>query len=160
VAVQIRSYGGSDLDAVVRLSLLAWEPVFESIENVLGSTIFRRLHPDWRSDQRRAVEGVLGTEGTKVWVAEVGDHVAGFIAVDANQQRQLGEVVMIAVDPACQNDGIGARLTSFALEWLSKAGMTVAMVETGGDPGHAPARRLYEKAGFTLLPIARYFKAI
>jgi hypothetical protein len=32
------------------------------------------------------------------------------------------------------------------------------MVETGGDPGHAPARRTYERSGFTLLPIARYFK--
>jgi len=36
--------------------------------------------------------------------------------------------------------------------------MRVAMVETGGDPGHAAARRTYEKAGFTLVPIARYFK--
>jgi hypothetical protein len=34
------------------------------------------------------------------------------------------------------------------------------MVETGGDPGHAPARHVYEKTGFTLLPIARYFKAL
>jgi hypothetical protein len=32
------------------------------------------------------------------------------------------------------------------------------MVETGGDPGHAAARRTYEKAGCVLLPIARYFK--
>ena len=29
------------------------------------------------------------------------------------------------------------------------------MVETGGDPGHAAARRTYEKAGYILLPIAR-----
>jgi len=36
--------------------------------------------------------------------------------------------------------------------------MKVAMVETGGDPGHAPARHVYEKAGYTLLPIARYYK--
>jgi hypothetical protein len=38
--------------------------------------------------------------------------------------------------------------------------MTVAMVETGGDPGHAAARRTYEKAGYILLPIARYFKSL
>ncbi len=36
--------------------------------------------------------------------------------------------------------------------------VAVAMVETGGDSGHAPARRAYEKAGFALLPIARYFE--
>jgi hypothetical protein len=34
------------------------------------------------------------------------------------------------------------------------------MVETGGDPGHAPARRTYEKAEFSLVPVARLFKAL
>ena len=34
------------------------------------------------------------------------------------------------------------------------------VVETGGDPGHAPARAAYEAAGFTLLPIARYFRVL
>jgi hypothetical protein len=44
--------------------------------------------------------------------------------------------------------------------WMKDAGMSIAMVETGGDPGHAPARRTYEKLGFGLLPIARYFKKL
>jgi len=65
---------------------------------------------------------------------------------------------MLAVEPDHQAGGIGTALTGFALESLKDAGMTTAMVETGGDPGHAPARRTYERAGFTLLPIARYFK--
>jgi hypothetical protein len=34
------------------------------------------------------------------------------------------------------------------------------MVETAGDPGHAPARRLYEGAGFTPFPIVRYFRTV
>ena len=44
--------------------------------------------------------------------------------------------------------------------WLRETGARVAMVETGGDPDHPPARRLYERADYTLLPIARYFKAL
>jgi hypothetical protein len=36
--------------------------------------------------------------------------------------------------------------------------MRVAMVETGGDPGHASARHVYEQAGYQLLQVARYFK--
>jgi hypothetical protein len=39
-------------------------------------------------------------------------------------------------------------------------GMDIAVVETGGDPGHAPARAAYEGAGFTVLPIARYFRLL
>jgi hypothetical protein len=51
-------------------------------------------------------------------------------------------------------------LTAFALERMKDAGMSVAMVEAGGDPGNAPARRTYEKAGFGLLPVTRYFKKL
>jgi hypothetical protein len=43
---------------------------------------------------------------------------------------------------------------------MKDAGMSVAMIETGGDPGHAPARHTYEKVGYTLFPIARYFKKL
>jgi len=39
-------------------------------------------------------------------------------------------------------------------------GLRVGMIGTGGDPGHAPARRVYEKADYTLIPMARYFKAL
>lgn len=38
--------------------------------------------------------------------------------------------------------------------------MSVAMVETGGEPGRARSRHTYEKAGFELLPVARYFKKL
>jgi len=67
---------------------------------------------------------------------------------------------MLAVDPAYQRQGAGAALTEAATSWLRASGMRVAMVETGGDPGHAPARRVYQRAGSTALPVARYFKAL
>lgn len=38
--------------------------------------------------------------------------------------------------------------------------MAVAMIDTGGDPGHAPTRRVYQKATYALLPVARYVKAL
>jgi hypothetical protein len=41
---------------------------------------------------------------------------------------------------------------------MREAGMKLAVVGTGGDPGHAPARRSYEKAGYTGLPLVRYYK--
>ena len=73
-------------------------------------------------------------------------------------ERSMGEIHMLAVDPDHQGGGIETALTEFALDMLKEAGMKVAMVETGRDTGHAAARRTYEKAGYVLLPIARYFK--
>ncbi len=155
----IRSYDDRDADAVVDFSLRAWALVFASVEQTLGSEVFRRQHPDWREDQRRAVEEVCAAKKGQVWVAEVGTSTVSFVAVELDRpERSIGEISMVAVDPDYQGGGIGTALTEFALARLKDAGMTVAMVETGGDPGHAAARRSYEKTGFTHLPIARYFK--
>ncbi len=47
-----------------------------------------------------------------------------------------------------------------SVQAMRRCGMDIAVVETGGDPGHAPARALYGEVGFTLLPIARYFRLL
>lgn len=156
----IRDYRLDDEDAVVNLSLRAWAPVFRSLEQVLGSEIFARLHPNWREDQEKAVRETLADDATRSWVADCGDGVAGFAAATLHRDRSIGEITMLAVDPQAQNQGIGADLTEVATSWLRNSGMMVAMIDTGGDPGHAPARRVYEKADYTVLPIARYFKAL
>jgi ribosomal protein S18 acetylase RimI-like enzyme len=156
---RIRPFDDRDAEAVVDLSLRAWAPVFVSLEQALGSEIFRRQHPNWREDQRREVENVCAAKKGRVWIAEVGASVVGFVAVELHHpERSMGEISMLAVDPDYQGGGIGTALTEFALDRLKDAGMTVATVETGGDPGHAAARRTYEKAGYVQLPIARYFK--
>jgi ribosomal protein S18 acetylase RimI-like enzyme len=151
---------------VVELAIRAWAPVFASLEEVLGREMFRRLHGDsWEDFQRAAVRGVLADPEMRAWVAEAGTAeagvaVAGFVAARADPEQRLGEIVMVAVDPGRQGRGIGGELTEFATGWLRNQGMRVAMVETGGDPGHAAARHVYERAGYRLLPVARYFKEL
>jgi hypothetical protein len=39
---------------------------------------------------------------------------------------------------------------NFAITRMQEAGMRVAPGATSGDASHAPARRAYEKAGFTV----------
>jgi GNAT superfamily N-acetyltransferase len=161
VQPRIRPFDDRDAEAVVSLSLRAWAPVFASIEQAMGSEIYRRLYPEgWRASQRQAVEAVCAAQKTRVWVAEVGASTVGFVAVEPHYERSIGEIYMLAVDPDYQGGGIGTALTEFALDWIKDAGMAVAMVETGGDPGHAAARRTYEKVGYTHVPIARYFKKL
>ncbi|CAN5531914.1 GNAT family N-acetyltransferase [soil metagenome] len=157
---RIRPFEGGDADAVVSLSLRAWAPVFVSIERAMGSEIYSRLTPDWRASQKQSVEDVCASEKTRVWVAEVDEIAVGFVAVEIRHDDGFGEIYMLAVDTEYQGGGIGSTLTDFAFDRIRESGMEVAMVETGADPGHAAARRTYEKAGCVQLPIARYFKKL
>lgn len=155
--MRIRIYEQRDLEAVVRLSLRAWAPVFESLQQAMDPDVFRYFYPDWRPAQQKAVEDVCADRDAHIWVGEENQSVVAFTAV-LLRSPTFGEVYMIAVDPDVQRRGYATALTGFAVDWMRKQGVLVAMVETGGDPGHAPARRAYEKSGFKLLPVARYLK--
>ena len=53
--VEIRRYEESDMEPIVEFSVRAWQPVFESLHQVLGDAIFERLHqPDWAAVQAEA----------------------------------------------------------------------------------------------------------
>jgi ribosomal protein S18 acetylase RimI-like enzyme len=153
----MRSFNESDLVEIVELSLLAWEPIFESMEKVLGSRIFHLIWPDWKKSQAEGVGGACrATDKYHALVAELDGRVVGFIAYEL--KGETGEVVLLAVHPEFQKRGIATQLNVAALDAMKAAGMKMAIVETGGEDGHAPARRAYEKAGYTGLPLVRYFK--
>ena len=158
--VEIQPYDESLLDAIIGFSLRAWEPVFESIKEAMDPKVYREQHPDWRVTQRDAIKSVCADKDVPIWVATEGSQTVGFVALKVHPKDRMGEIYMIAVDPDFQRRGIATALTGYALAWFKQAGLTTVMVETGGDPGHAPARRTYESAGFRVLPIARYFKKL
>ena len=162
MAPRIEPYDTQHLETVIRLSLRAWAPVFASLQRVMAPEVYGHLVPDWRVSQRQAVAEVCAAADMQVWVATDAGAPVGFVAVKlhADSEAKLGEIYMLAVDPDFQGRGIGTALLTVALTWMRNAGMAVAMVETGGDPGHAPARRTYEKLGFGVVPIARYYKKL
>jgi ribosomal protein S18 acetylase RimI-like enzyme len=158
--VQINPYDSSHVDAVVRLSLRAWSPVFDSLKEALDADVYQTFYPDgWRVSQEKSVRDTCASADMKLWVAIEAGTVAGFVAIRFHEGK-LGEIYMIAVDPDYQRRGIAMALTDFAVDRMKEAGMEIAMVETGGDPGHAPARAAYQKAGFRALPLARYFRKL
>jgi GNAT superfamily N-acetyltransferase len=159
--IDIREFRLDDLDGVVEFSLRAWEPVFASVRDVLGEAIFLRLHPDWKATQAEAVKASCMNDDHDAFVAVSAGRPVGFatVALDAFH-KGMGVIDIIGVDPDHQRRGISLRLTEFAIEHMRGRGMGIVVVETGGDPGHAPARAAYDKAGFTLLPIARYFRLL
>ncbi|WP_218596867.1 hypothetical protein [Chroogloeocystis siderophila] len=58
IEVRIEPYNVQQLDEVIRLSLRAWTPVFDSIEKMMDFDVYRELYPDWRVSQQKAVEDV------------------------------------------------------------------------------------------------------
>ena len=90
-------------------------------------------------------------------MAQVDEKVVGYIAYEFYDDN-TAEVQLLAVHPEYQNHGIGTQLNTIALQKMKEGGMKMAIVGTGGDASHAPARRSYEKAGYTALPLVKYYQ--
>ena len=151
----IRPFNNSDLYELITLTLLAFEPIFVSFEKILGPSIYPVIYPDWRKRQIEGVEKVSEDKKISLWVAEVDEKVVGYIAYEFYDDGSA-EVQLLAVHPEYQNHGIGTQLNSYALQRMRESGIKMAIVSTGGDESHAPARRTYEQAGYTGLPLVRY----
>jgi len=76
--------------------------------------------------------------------------LAGFCwtKVHPDTDPPLGEIYVIAVDPAFQGQGLGRALTVAGLDWLAAEGLRTGMLYVDGD--NAPALRLYENLGFSV----------
>lgn len=77
--MRIEPYDAHQLDAVIRLSLRAWTPVFDSIQNAMDADVYRVFYPDnWRVSQQKAALGCL----------RCGRHKGGLRAVPSSQILQ------------------------------------------------------------------------
>ena len=160
--VEIRPYEESDLEAIVEFCLRAWQPVVESLRQVLGEAIFARLHqPEWTTVQAEAVRSSCTSDERDVFVAVADGRPVGFASLALNAfHERMGVVDIIAVDPDYQRRGIARQLMERSAAHMRAAGMDVAALGTGGDEGHRPARALYEALGYTALPGVRYLRLL
>ncbi|HEX4009556.1 MAG TPA: GNAT family N-acetyltransferase [Solirubrobacteraceae bacterium] len=160
MTAMVRRLTDGDIDAVVAVSLAAWAPVFASCAAEMGDDVYGRVFPDWRAAQRQAVRDACEDPANEIWIAAIADDPVGFVAVRQTREGEAraGEIYMIAVDPAHQRAGIGTLLLRHGIDELRRAGVELLVIGTGGDPGHAPARALYEDAGFAPFRQVRYFR--
>jgi GNAT superfamily N-acetyltransferase len=148
--VAIREFESADLDTILEIAVAAWRPIFASFREIVGGEIFDLVTPDPDEKKRQQVIRACATDSeTLVWVAVIENDIAGFITVDMDHESLVAEIGNNAVSPGHQHQGVGSLMYEFVLDRMREAGMKCAIVETGGDESHAPARRAYEKAGFT-----------
>ncbi|MEM9556194.1 MAG: GNAT family N-acetyltransferase [Acidobacteriota bacterium] len=129
----------------------AFAPVFASFRSILGDTIYERAQAHEDEEQEKVLASLLARDsGWEVYAAELAGEVVGFVSIQLDRDRLVGEIGLNAVHPDHAGSGLGTAMYEFSLARMRDAGMRVATVATGGDPSHAPARRAYRKAGFSV----------
>jgi ribosomal protein S18 acetylase RimI-like enzyme len=147
----IRPYAPADLPALQAVRAAAFAPVFASFRNIVGPEIAALGLTTAEQEQADLLDSIAKPDsGHSIVVAESGGVIAGFVSWRTDIAPGIGEITLNGVHPDHGGKGIGTALYHHALAALKSAGMLLATVGTGGDPSHAPARRAYEKVGFSV----------
>lgn len=104
-----------------------------------------RTWDEWKADDMRTIDINC------VVIAEANGKAVGFATYHVNERTRIGTVGNNAVLPAYRGRGIGGQLDARVLDLIAKAGMEFAQVSTGLEDCYEPARRMYERQGFTEL---------
>nr|MDT0656411.1 GNAT family N-acetyltransferase [Micromonospora sp. DSM 115978] len=158
----IRSFIPHDLAQLTELTIATFGPFYENhFRPTVGDVIFTNQHRDWRADYRTLVPQLHDPEQHKyVDVAEVDHDLAGYIAWAVDPTRRNGTVTIVAVTARHRRHGVGTALCEHAFNRMRDHGTEVVEIGTGGDPFHAPARRMYERLGCTPFPTTYYYRQL
>src|SRR5699024_8652918 len=145
--------------ALLAVALRAWEPILPALKSGVPAFVYTAFYPNgWRERQISDLGEVLDSEPAGIVVAVDDGRPAGWGCTRFHPADRMSEIYVLVVDPDCHRRGIGTPLMARSFARAREAGMTMMMVETGDDSGHANARSAYESTGFERWPVARYFK--
>lgn len=158
----IRSFLQHDLAPLTELTIETFRPFYEdSFRPVVGGFVFANQHGDWRDDYRRQVAELHDPGQHKyVAIAEIDGAIAGYVAWRIDPARRSGSITILAVSAEHRRQHAGTALCEHAFGELRTRGAEVAVIGTGGDRFHAPARALYERLGCTPFPVAVYYRQL
>lgn len=154
----MRTARAEDADRCGEIAVLAWQRVFDAMQEMLGPELAEPYGGGWEERKRNEVTGFVARTPERAIVTEMDGQVVGFLTFNPAGREGVGEIGNNAVHPGWQGHGIGVRQCERVLEIFREMGLKAATVYTGLDEGHAPARAMYVKAGFThSTPHIRYF---
>ncbi len=110
-------------------------------------------HPEqsgYTLDRLQAAMDEPGFNAEGFRILEIDGALAGFCwtKIHAGERPAVGEIYVIAIDPAHHGKGLGGPMTLAGLEWLTEQGLSVAKLYVESD--NQPATRTYERLGFAL----------
>jgi len=143
-----RVFAPADLPTLHAIRAAAFAPIFASFRSIVGPEIAALGLATAEQEQADLLDAIAKLDSGHA-IAESGSTIIGFVSWKNDPATKIGEITLNAVYPDYGGKGIGTALYQHALAALKAADMQLATVGTGCDPSHEPARRAYEKAGFT-----------
>jgi ribosomal protein S18 acetylase RimI-like enzyme len=150
--VILRQVRQGDLQRVAEITILCYQPIFDSYLAMLGEDCYQVVRHDpeltWEERKTGQNEKLFQEHPEWIWVLEGDGKVFGFISFYLFPKQGYGHIDNNGIHPDQTGKGWGKFMYRQVLEHFRLQGLRFAHVDTGLDPAHIPARRAYGAVGF------------
>ncbi|MDF3128759.1 GNAT family N-acetyltransferase [Kiritimatiellaeota bacterium B1221] len=147
--MKLRPCQPEDVPRIMDIGQRAWAPIRAMQKKELGDALYAHLNPNPETEKGRQIAEHAQNYPQWTWVCEREGPLLGFITFFIDRDKRVGEILNNAVDPELGLKGVGQFMYRGVLNYFREKELFCAKVQTGLDEAHAPARRAYERAGFT-----------
>ena len=159
----LRLARADDMPRLVEVTVAAWRPIFAEYFAMVGEECYYATNGDpggtWEERKGSQIRRAFAEHPEWMWVLENDGQIIGFITFTLSPRQNMGEIGNNAVDPNNTGKGWATWMYRQVLDHFREQGLRFALVRTGLDPAHAPARRAYEAVGFNRqVPQATYWQ--
>lgn len=151
-----------DFHSIDEITIICYTAIHESWVELQSQSVYEALrdpNATWQERKTKQNHDLFDTHPERVWVLEKNSDIIGFVTFKIDLEKGFGLIENNGVLPQHAGQGLGKFMYRYVLDYFRKQGLKVAIVETGLDDPHIPARKAYEGVGFDKsAPIVLYWQ--
>jgi len=146
--IEIRRPAEEDVEKIAKISVEAWQPIWAAYRRILGELF--GLLGNVENGKYNSTIHLMKNPDAFGYGVYCGGELAGFCgwSISRGPKGNYGIVSLNGISDAFRGRGLGSIMQKFIAQDMLKHDILYAKVQTGLDDGHAPARKMYERAGF------------
>ncbi|MFW9856689.1 MAG: GNAT family N-acetyltransferase [Candidatus Thorarchaeota archaeon] len=150
--VILRHARPEDFVAIDHITITCYTPIYESFIEMVGREAYQEIYYDpenpWPENKTSQNHRLFKEHPEWIWVLEKRGEVFGYVSFKLRPGKNYGIFDNNAVLPSHGDQGWGKFMYRHVLKYFRSLGIRFALVETGLDDAHIPARKAYEGVGF------------
>ncbi len=150
--VVLRYAEKKDFPEIDEITVVCYSEIYESFVQRVGEEVFKGIYfnPElpWPESKTTQNHKLYSEHPEWIWVLENQEGVFGYVSFILRPEKNYGIIENNGILPSYTGEGWGKYMYRHVLKFFRSSGLRFALVETGLDDAHIPARRAYEGVGF------------
>lgn len=134
------------------ITVACYTPIHESFIEMVGKEAYQEIYYDskkpWPERKIQQNHKLFREHPAWIWVLENKGRIIGYVSFKTRPEKNHGIFDNNGILPSHAGQGWGKFMYRYVLNYFRNQGLKFALVETGLDDSHIPARRAYEGVGF------------